>query len=296
MTEEEFRALVDAVDRSQTWDSGNTLGALNFLSPRSLLAAAALVRSGEVVSCADPARGVCGPGTAVPLSTSIDSAEAWAAVNETISFPQHGAASMTHLDALGHFSYDGREFGDFTPDAVGPHGLSSHDITSAAGGVVGRGVLIDLPVIEDCDYLHPDVSVSTDSIDDWLSAFACELAEGDIVFVRTGRPRTADVDASGFPLVGGIQLDFARRSFDARCSLIVSDAGMDSPATPVDTVATPWHVLTLTRMGVRLVDVADLEALSDACIRHGRITFLAVIAALPLGGASASPVNPLAVF
>jgi hypothetical protein len=49
-------------------------------------------------------------------------------------------------------------------------------------------------------------------------------------------------------------------------------------------------------MGLRLVDLADLEALARTCSQQRRWEFFAVIASIPLAGSTSSPVNPLAMF
>jgi hypothetical protein len=52
----------------------------------------------------------------------------------------------------------------------------------------------------------------------------------------------------------------------------------------------------MTRMGVSLVDFADLERLAELCRAAGSYSFLAIVSVLPLARSTASPVNPLAVL
>ena len=49
-------------------------------------------------------------------------------------------------------------------------------------------------------------------------------------------------------------------------------------------------------MGVHLLDNADLDALSAACVKHGRYEFLFALAPLILERGTASPVNSLAIL
>lgn len=290
LSEADFRALADRVDRRAAWGSDDDLGALHYLTAAATVAAVREVAEGVVVPCA--ATGRAGLAT---ISTRIDAADHWKAVNETVTIEQHGAGSMTHLDALGHFYFDGTSHGGVGEDAIRPDGVSRLDITGAARGIVGRGMLLDLPAITGTDYVPLSRDVTLAEVQSWLERHGVSPLPGDVLFVRTGAPH-APLGEAGLPEVGSLSMDCVTWVHDSQFALIVSDAGLDSPRLIVEHVATPWHVLTIARMGVRLVDFANLEELAHACATRGRATFLAVVAAPPLTGATASPVNPLAVL
>jgi kynurenine formamidase len=299
LSEAEFRALASSVDRSRSWGDSDQRGALNLLTPAAVLGAIATVTRGELVSCADRAVSAdhqAGADVRFQLETSTEAAGSWLAVNESIRFEQHGASSMTHLDALGHFFYDGVGYAGVTPGILTSRGVRSHDVLPGSLGIVGRGLLLDLPRIVDVPFLDRDTDVDRAKVERWLQHTGTEPRPGDVLFVRTGRPVSPQPGPRKYPQVGGLHLDCAAWVHQEQFALIVSDAGLDSPRAAVENVATPWHVLALTKMGISLVDFADLELLSRKCAREGRQTFLAVIAPLPLRGATASPVNPIAVF
>lgn len=291
LTEHEFLDLASSVDRSGTWPAGDEQGALNFLTPAVTLAALGEVTYGRVVSCADR-----GFGARLRLTTSTEEAHGWVAVNETATYQQHGASSMTHFDSLGHFFYHGRGYNGADPGILGPYGVSALDTVAASAGIVGRGILADLPAMTGGAYVDVTTSVSLATLRAWWRSVHVEPRPGDILFVRTGRPLAPAPEPGGYPEVGGLSLDCARWVHDGRVALLISDAGMDSPVPAVQNVATPWHVLALTRMGISLVDVADLEELGLLCAETGKYSFLAVVSVLPLAHATASPVNPLAIL
>lgn len=291
MTEEGFRALLQQLDRSHHWPDGR--GALALLGPHTTAAALATVTEGVVLSCAERPGGRALDAT---LATRTEQAGSWLAVNERLELEQHGPQAHTHLDALGHFFYAGAGFGGTGTADVTPTGVTAGDVTAAAGGVVGRGLLLDLPRLLGVPYVPADRRVHLAEVLDRLDRVGASPAPGDLLFVRTGRP-AAPVPAPGeLAGVGSLDLDCARWVHDQEFAVVVTDNGLDSPTPQVDGVPTPWHVLTLVALGVHLVDLADLEELSAACDRLGRATFAAVLAALPLAGATASPVNPLAVL
>ncbi|QYN33498.1 cyclase family protein [Pseudonocardia sp. DSM 110487] len=286
---EEFRRLLRRVDRSDTWGLDDELGALRFIGPDQRLAALATVRVGEVVSCAAawhndrPGR----PGS-TQLSVRTEQAGAWLAVNEHLSIDLHGRNSMTHLDALGHFFFDATGYGGAPASVVGPDGTSRHSVASAADGIVARGVLLDLMSMPRTT--DPSAPVRVEEVLAYLQRERIHIDRGDVLFVRAGpRPREE-------PFTAGLHIGCAEWLHDSGIAVVVTDHGLDCDADQVQDVATPWHVATLTRMGVRLVDLADLEALAGTSARHGRRVFLAVLAALPLHGATSSPINPLALF
>ena len=289
--EEDFRALAASLDRSRDWGDADELGALHFVTAAAVAAAVSEVTSGEVVSCADRGR-----GTLTAIETSVDAAGAWLAVNETVTFEQHGARSMTHFDSLGHFFYEQRGHAGASPSMREPAGVPRLDARPASRGIVGRGLLLDLPAIAGVAFLDRDRTVALEQVLGWLRRTGTAPREGDLLFVRTGRPLAPPPEPGGFPVVGGLDLDCARWVHDQRFSLVISDGGLDAARPVVENVATPWHILAIARMGLSLVDMADLEALAAACARRARHTFLAIVPVLPLARATASPVNPIAVL
>lgn len=285
---EEFRRLLRRIDRSNTWGVDDELGALRFIGPAQRLAALATVGAGEVVSCAAAWHDRPGPSGSTQLSVRTEQAGAWLAVNEQLSVDLHGRNSMTHLDALGHFFFDATGYGGAPASVVGPGGTSRHSVVSAAGGIVARGVLLDLPSMPRTT--HPSTPVRIEEVHAHLEGEGIHIDRGDVLFVRAGPlPR-------GEPFTAGLHIGCAEWLHDSGIAVVVTDHGLDCDAEQVQDVLTPWHVAALARMGVRLVDLADLEALAGASRRHGRRVFLAVLAALPLHGATSSPINPLALF
>src|SRR4051794_12284693 len=279
LQEAEFRALVATLDRSGRWPDAPGRGALNFLTPHATLAGLRTVTEGRVISCADrqAARNTLASDQDVaPLTTSTDVAHDWLAVNEEIRYQQHGWASMTHVDSLGHFFYGNRGYGGTSPAVVSDDGVTANDIVPAGGGVVGRGLLLDLPRVIDQPYVPVDRLVTLAEVQRWLGATGATPQSGDILFVRTGRPQAPPPEPGTFFQVGTLDLECAQWIHDEEFSLVLSDAGLDSPNPLVQNVSTPWHILTLVAMGLFLIDCADLEELASACDDQGRNSFLAL--------------------
>jgi kynurenine formamidase len=57
----------------------------------------------------------------------------------------------------------------------------------------------------------------------------------------------------------------------------------------------PLHIVMLVHMGMLIGEMFDLEQLAERCAEDGRYEFMLVAPPLPITGAVASPVNPLAI-
>src|SRR5213078_3074791 len=150
MTEAEFRSLYERLRGQVPWGPDDRRGALNNITSAQLLAAAGEVRLGRTVSLAapvedwvtadnpDPAqhqmKGPLGADAGPGLSFSMD----------RIEMNIHGNAD-SHVDALCHVIFDGRLYNGVPAEAVTEAGAAELSIAVAADGIVGRGVLLDVP-------------------------------------------------------------------------------------------------------------------------------------------------------
>jgi kynurenine formamidase len=79
-------------------------------------------------------------------------------------------------------------------------------------------------------------------------------------------------------------------------ALLGSDGISDVRPSAVEGSSLPIHTLTLTAMGMQLLDNLNLDDLADACSRFNRWEFWLTIAPLRLERGTASAVNPIALF
>ena len=90
-----------------------------------------------------------------------------------------------------------------------------------------------------------------------------------------------------------INLDSVRWMAEREVSLLASDIG-DRP--PIMGEIMPLHAVALPRLGLPLIDGAEVNPLAELCAELGRYSFLFTVGAIPVIGATGIPVNPLAVF
>jgi hypothetical protein len=79
-------------------------------------------------------------------------------------------------------------------------------------------------------------------------------------------------------------------------AILCGDSVSDVTPSGYTEISVPIHAGAIVMMGLPLIDNADLEALSDYCARTGRYEFLFMTAPLVIPRATASPINPIAMF
>ncbi|MFJ3922211.1 cyclase family protein [Streptomyces sp. NPDC090022] len=307
MTEEAFRALyADLRDRRDHAVSGpeHARGALAYLTPERVAAAAAGVRHGRTVSLAAPIETWPGPDNPQCASYRVTGpAEAETGAPgvhfalDHFAMNVHGDAD-SHLDALCHVVFDGELYGGVPEAALRTGGSRPISLDLVHGGIVGRGVLLDAARLRGLPWLEPGDCVSADDLAAAEEAQGVRAGPGDLLFVRVGHRRrrreTGPWDAAHAR--AGLHPHAVRFLAERQIAVLGSDGNNDTAPSPVTGVAFPVHVLAMRALGVHLMDYLDLEELAALCAELGRWDFLCTVAPLRLPAATGSPVNPIAVL
>ena len=204
----------------------------------------------------------------------------------------------SHIDALCHVSYDGAMYNGVPPGAVTSQGASELSIDDARNGIVGRGVLLDIPRLRGVRWLEPGDSVTPAELAAAETAQQVHVGPGDVLFVRVGHRRRRhelgpwDVAKSR----AGLHPDAMAYLGERQIAALGSDSNSDTAPSVVEGVAFPVHVLAIQAMGLHLLDYLQFEDLVPACEAAGRWTFLCVVAPLRLSGGTGSPVNPIGIL
>lgn len=299
LTHAQFQALADRVSNWGRWGDDDQAGTLNLITAGDRAAAAALVTDGETVSCGQDITGQARidddrPALHVPFWLRE---KTYGVALEVLTITPHGW-TMTHLDALNHLNYRGRMYNDRPVEPFINADQAVNSVMAGRDGIVGRGVLIDLPPVLDKPWMEPGEIADMADVERALQRQRVQVRSGDLVFVRTGR--TGRDRALGPPPnsagLAGVSIECAEWVHRTGIATLITDVGMDPQPSEVDEIRIPWHILTLVMMGMMITDNADLEALAAACERRNRWEFLAVMAPLRLTNANASPINPIAIF
>jgi kynurenine formamidase len=299
--------LFESVRNWGRWGAEDEAGALNLITPARRRAAAAEVRDGVSVSCArelpvEPSPENPRPALHLMTRAGDDCVAPGLGLQSTgdfvgVSF--HGMAT-SHIDALCHIFVDEHMYNGFPATDVKSTGAVHGAITCARDGIVGRGVLLDIPRLQGVDYLEPGTAIGPDDLAAAEAAHGVTVGEGDILLVATGRDRRRAVHGPWAPYAGGLAgLHPACIPWlhERGVAVLGSDGVSDVlPGNGPEGWPMPIHQCVIVAMGVHLLDNLRLDRLADACAERGRASFLFTIAPLVVEGGTGSPANPIAVL
>lgn len=212
------------------------------------------------------------------------------AANERFSM---GAHLGTHIDALGHVAKDELVFGSrqvLTGEAIS-RGLNVGSVEEnvpiiAAGHLFDGEALYGRP-------LTPADSFGSEQFEQWFTGRP-PVERGSVVLVRTGQMRKwADPEAylglsTGLP---GVNVDGAHWLSERGVVAVGSDTMNFEHKPSAELINLPVHVHLLVENGIPIMEMMQLEHLAQA--QAYEFTFIAV--PLRIGGASGSPIRPLAI-
>ena len=304
LNQADIERLMEELSNWGRWGSDDQLGAANLITPAKRLEAIALATEGITVSLAhrlltDEAVDVPQPFErrmlGLPDPTSEPVFRGGVSDNYNISY--HGY-SHSHIDSLCHILYKGQMYNGVSQETITEEGCSNASIANLQGGIVTRGVLIDIPLLKGLPHLEPGTPIYMEDLEAWEEMAGITVRPGDALFVRTGRwarradvgpwavsEQTAGLHASTMPWIKARDVSF-----------LGSDGVSDVIPSQVDEVGLPVHLLTIVAMGVDLFDNQDLEALAETAARLNRWEFMLVAAPLVVEGGTGSPLNAIAIF
>ena len=290
-------ALHETLSNWGRWGDEDQLGALNLITPEVTAAATATVRTGRTVSCARALNTQAAVDNPTPVAHHMIGTftEGWGA--DYVALAPHGFAT-SHIDALSHVFHEGKLFNGYDAETVTAHGATRLGIHQLHGGIVTRGVLLDIPALRGVDTLAPGEPVFPDDLEAAETRAGLQVRAGDVLFVRTGRWRWRDEHGPWDLASRAAGLDAACLPWlrDRDVAALGSDGISDVMPSRVDGVPMPIHTVAIVALGLHLMDNLDFEALATACAEEGRWEFLLAVAPLVLRRGTASPVNPIAVF
>jgi kynurenine formamidase len=310
VTLREFDEIFEAVKNWGRWGPDDELGTLNYLTPACVRAAAGLVRSGRQVTMSIPLNTVAGPDNPSPVlhhvvqGHDIDIGSSGVTfATDYVGLAFHGDCH-THMDALCHIAYRGLVYnGRPALSVMTSQGATALDVTAYCRGLVGRGVLLDVPRFRGVPWLEPGEAVGLAEILAVEAAQGVRLGEGDILVFRTGHhARRLALGAwdNGYPPAGigkaGLHVDTIPWMHERRIAAFLPDGDGETVPSNVEGVLYPIHPLQVTAMGMLAADSLQLEDLAVACAEEGRFEFMVVGLPLRLPGGTGSPWNPIAIF
>jgi kynurenine formamidase len=306
--EDQLLGWMQSLSNWGRWGADDQRGTLNFVTPEHTRRALGLVREGATVSCANRVSYEAAPDVPrPPQHFMVSSGDRYRpgegpdrqACADYIGLVFHGH-TVTHIDSLAHFFWDGRLFNGVPAQKVSTsEGATSHSVEAALTGIITRGVLVDAPRLRGVEFIERGDGVGLDDVARAEAECGFTVGEGDVLLLRTGqlgqRYKTGAVD----PNVGGSAgplPELLPLIHDRGVAVLGSDTGNDVMPTGYPRFSNPVHQVGIVGMGLWILDNAWLDDLAEACRERNRWEFALNILPLRLSNATGSPVNPVAVF
>jgi kynurenine formamidase len=289
----------------ETWypskyGAGDTLGAVNNLSPEGVKRAAALVKTGKVYALGVPT----GPDSPVYGDRKY-TAEAIPTPppgqpplgeNKVTAFDEKVTLSMgigTQMDGLGHLGIDHRHYNGLTAAELStPQGFKKLDL-SGVPPIVTRGVLIDMakhfgkPLTAGQAFNRADIEAA-------MRAQKLTVGKGDVVLFHTGWMAAKAVsDKAAFSASEpGLGLEGATWLADQGVVAIGADT-IALEAIPFENANRPFvvHQTLLAKKGVHILENVNVGPLAA----DGATEFLFVLGQPRFVGTVQVVVNPIAI-
>jgi kynurenine formamidase len=205
---------------------------------------------------------------------------------ETITLGGHVG---THIDALSHFSCDGKLHGGFKPTQTYSGGIEEHSVDTIAP-ILRKGVLFDIAGLEGVEALPQDFVVTPEH----LEACKAEPPAGGIALIRTGwarywrdSKRFITGGKGGVPRGPGPTLPAAKWLSQRG----IFAAGSDTVAFERVPSEMEVHVHLLVEKGIHIIECLNLETLAASGAKE--FTFVAL--PLKIQGGTGSPIRPVAL-
>ena len=293
-------AFADAGDwHPSEHGAGDTLGAINHLSPQKAVEAARLVRTGKTY----PLGVVTGWDTpAYPprhyaitiIQPGQDNGPTMGANrvtgNDDLLYTWMGIGSQ--IDGLGHIGIDHVYYnGHRAKDFVTPKGLTALSIDKLPP-IVTRGVLLDMTQRFGENPLPPGKAFNAADIEAQAAAQGVAIGKGDVVLFHTGWLAAAD-DAERF-MSGEPGLGVNGAQYLASLDVVAVGAdswGLEAVPSETPALAFPVHAELLAKNGIYILENMNVGALAaDAAWE-----FMFVLGQPRFEGAVQAVINPVAI-
>lgn len=288
-------------DAWNRWGEQDERGALNHIGSAQVQSAAGLVRSGTVLTLAQP----LSPRTPVPrhragiqhfmgrdggdYAAGARKPGGFQFAEDTVMLPLHIG---THIDALCHAWYDEALYNGFPGSGTRSTGGATRCGIDKMGPIVGRGVLLDI-VAQRGGPLPDGTVIGAADLERAAKAAGVTVGTGDIVLIRTGWAEDqARRDMVSFDTEPGLDLEAGLWLAEREIAVL----GADNFAVEVLPFAPgtvfPVHQRLIRDFGIPLLEGLVLRDLAAA----GQGAFLFAASPLPVIGGTGSPISPIAIL
>jgi len=292
-------SLAERYSNQGRWGANNPRGTLNHITPSRTLAACTLPRQGLVISCALPFDRRA-PGLDPKLEPR----------HEQDPRPQYGEEPATPWAAEDGFGTQWNPQSSVFYDARPSLPRASGDTERRRSpspwsdptleGVVGRGVLLDLPRFLRRPWLDNGTRILPRDLDGCAEALGVTVETGDVLLIRTGMLTRCFYEGSWEGYRGGpgpgLSLECARWIYEREIAAIATDTwSVEVIPSDIGEGEQPLYRIAQREMGLLFGESFHMDPLSEACAADGNYAFLFSAPLTPLLGMLGYPINPLAI-
>lgn len=299
------------------WGDDDELGALNFLTAAEVLRGVGHVRSGKVFTLGIPIGSAGGdpvwPGRSGPIKMMTQDRSDYIS-GRVKAYPGDAEFAddwlgaflqgSTQYDALAHMWFDNTLYNGHDAETTSG-GLRKCGVDKIAErGVVGRGVLLDIPRSQGRERLDAGETIGVAELEAAASAQGVEVGPRDILLVRTGwlgvfYAEGPDAFYGQEPfLEPGMKYSpelaewFHEKEIAALSTDTIANEVTVDPATGfVGTL----HIALMVKLGIAFSELVRLDPLAADCAEDGQYDFLYAAAPMNVVEGAGAPVNPLAI-
>ena len=202
------------------------------------------------------------------------------------------------MDGLAHLGQNGKLYNDYDATKITSQGFEELGIEAFNEGIITKGVLIDIPLMYNKEYLEAGTKITTEDILNFEKKYNVKIERGDVVLIRTGRWSEKSIigDWDSSKLSSGLDYRVLVLLDKREASLLGSDGTNDAQPSGIPEEGSPVHKLTLVSMGMPLLDNLNLENLSEEAQKQKKWEFMISVQPLRFRGGTGSPVNAVALF
>ena len=294
----EFDIIYSQVNNINKWGADDKLGTINYITSQKVLSALKIPSKGTSVSLAF---NMVVDSTRINSSTydhlskfsykqNIAEHNGYNWIWDNYEIAYHGF-THSHIDGINHLSKNGEMYNGITdPSILG--------VDNYKNGIISKGVLIDVPLLHNKEYVEAGYKVTLKDIFDFVNKYNVKIEKGDILLIRTGRWIEKKIKGDwDFPnKSAGIHYNIIPYLSEREIAVLGSDGTNDSNPPLIKEEGSPIHMLTIVAMGMPLLDNLNLEELSKKAKEFNKWEFFISLQPLRFEGGTGSPLNALAIF
>ena len=279
------------------WGAGDERGAGNLMGPKSVLNAAKLIKTGEVIELSHVLH------TGMPISSTRRYEVFTKRTTEYLGSNRRGSNEElvvseigqvgTQFDGFAHQSHRNSHYNCFKTDEIATRAGFTKLGVENAPAFITRGVLIDVAGYKGVDMLGDAYEITVADLEGALKKQNLTLQSGDAVIIHTGWGKLWYTDPArygkGNPGLGVKASEF----LIAKDPMLLGadTAPVEVNPNPDKLISLPLHQIALVVYGVHLLENLKLDELAA----KGVSEFAFVMQPLKLQGATGSTVAPAAL-